>query len=166
MLRLGKRLSQEALALECDLDRTYVSGIERGRRNVSLRNIAALAHVLNVSLSEMFEGVDGVCSKEPNTLIGSCNTVLRWPACGLLQLVAKRRGRSAAQDTPFSALHGPYRRSEPQKAQHMPPAETEAGNAPGGQSPARPQAALNIRPILGRYPARRDIGTDISLCLL
>ena len=57
VLRLGRQLSQEALALECDLDRTYVSGIERGRRNVSLRNIAVLARVLNVSLSELFEGV-------------------------------------------------------------------------------------------------------------
>ena len=56
-VRLGRRLSQEALALECDLDRTYVSGIERGRRNVSLRNIAVLARVLNVSLSELFEDV-------------------------------------------------------------------------------------------------------------
>ena len=51
VLRVGRKLSQEALALECDLDRAYGSGIERGRRNVSLRNIAALARVLNVSLS-------------------------------------------------------------------------------------------------------------------
>jgi transcriptional regulator with XRE-family HTH domain len=58
VLRLGMQLSQEALALECDLDRTYVSGIERGRRNVSLRNITALARVLNVSLSQLFEGVE------------------------------------------------------------------------------------------------------------
>ncbi len=56
-LRHGRGLSQEAMALECELDRTYVSGIERGRRNVSLYNIQKLAEVLNLSLSELFEGI-------------------------------------------------------------------------------------------------------------
>ena len=33
-LRVNKGLSQEQLALKADLDRTYISGIERGKRNV------------------------------------------------------------------------------------------------------------------------------------
>ena len=56
-LRQSKGLSQEALAFEAELDRTYVSGIERGVRNVSLRNIEVLAYALGVSLSTLFEGL-------------------------------------------------------------------------------------------------------------
>jgi transcriptional regulator with XRE-family HTH domain len=41
-------LSQERLADECGLDRTYVSGIERGERNLSLRNIVIIARGLQV----------------------------------------------------------------------------------------------------------------------
>lgn len=42
-------LSQEALALEADIDRTYVSGIERGRRNPSVTMIAKLAERLKTT---------------------------------------------------------------------------------------------------------------------
>jgi transcriptional regulator with XRE-family HTH domain len=50
-MKLG--LSQEALAERADLDRTYISGIERGIRNVSLINIVELARALNVSPSKL-----------------------------------------------------------------------------------------------------------------
>lgn len=56
-LRTAKGVSQEALALECDLDRTYISGIERGVRNVSPVNIDLLARTLGVTLSELFSGL-------------------------------------------------------------------------------------------------------------
>jgi transcriptional regulator with XRE-family HTH domain len=56
-LRNAKRLSQEAFAAACGLDRTYISGIERGRRNVSLRNIEVIAQALGVSLSELMKGL-------------------------------------------------------------------------------------------------------------
>lgn len=56
-LRQQRRLSQEQLAELGDLDRTYISGIERGVRNVSLRNIEALAQALQVSLSELFKNL-------------------------------------------------------------------------------------------------------------
>ena len=55
--RLAVGLSQEALADRCGLDRTYISGIERGRRNVSLRNIDTLAFGLRLTLSTLFEGL-------------------------------------------------------------------------------------------------------------
>lgn len=42
-------LSQEALALGAEIDRTYVSGIERGRRNPSLTMIAKLAEKLGTT---------------------------------------------------------------------------------------------------------------------
>ena len=54
-LRLGKNLSQEKLSQICDIDRTYISGVERGIRNVSLLNIARLAKALDVSPSELLK---------------------------------------------------------------------------------------------------------------
>ena len=54
-LRRERGLTQEALAELSGLDRTYISGIERGIRNVALRNIEALAQALNISMSELFE---------------------------------------------------------------------------------------------------------------
>ena len=53
-LRKAKELSQEALALACGLDRTYIGGIERGERNVSLLNIERIAKALGVPVRELF----------------------------------------------------------------------------------------------------------------
>ena len=55
-IRLGKGISQEALAAAADLHRTYVSSVERGERNVSIVNIARLADALNVPIREFFPG--------------------------------------------------------------------------------------------------------------
>ena len=53
-LRKQKGLSQESLALACDLDRTYVGGVERGERNISLLNIYKIAAALGVPAKELF----------------------------------------------------------------------------------------------------------------
>lgn len=47
--RKGLDLSQEALALETEIDRTYISGIERGLRNPSLTLIVKLATALKTT---------------------------------------------------------------------------------------------------------------------
>lgn len=49
-------VSQEELGHLCGLDRTYISGIERGLRNVSLLNIESIARSLDVSIAELFAG--------------------------------------------------------------------------------------------------------------
>jgi transcriptional regulator with XRE-family HTH domain len=56
-LREARGLSQEAFADKCGLDRTYISGIERGKRNVSLLNISVLAKALGVPPSQLFNGI-------------------------------------------------------------------------------------------------------------
>jgi len=53
-LRKQKGLSQEALALACDLDRTYIGGVERGERNISLLNIQKVADALGISPRDLF----------------------------------------------------------------------------------------------------------------
>ena len=56
-LRQAHGLSQEAFADKCGLDRTYISGIERGKRNVALRNIESIARALGVSIAELSKGL-------------------------------------------------------------------------------------------------------------
>jgi len=54
-LRSKRALSQEDFADICGLDRTYISGIERGIRNVSLKNIEIIANALETDVSKLFE---------------------------------------------------------------------------------------------------------------
>ncbi len=56
-LREEQGYSQEAFAHECGLDRTYVGGIERGERNLALRNVEKVARALGISISELTEGM-------------------------------------------------------------------------------------------------------------
>lgn len=52
-LRHQRKLSQEALAERASLHWTYVSGIERGRRNPGLNTLGSIAAALRVSLAEL-----------------------------------------------------------------------------------------------------------------
>jgi transcriptional regulator with XRE-family HTH domain len=53
-IRIQKGISQEALALTSGLDRSYVGGVERGERNISLVNIHKIARALGVPAKELF----------------------------------------------------------------------------------------------------------------
>lgn len=53
-IRLDRGLSQEGLANEANLDRTYIPGIEKGERNVSITVIEKLAIALKVDIRDLF----------------------------------------------------------------------------------------------------------------
>ena len=53
-IRVERGLTQEALANMADLDRTYVTDVENGRRNISIVNLEKLIHALNISISDFF----------------------------------------------------------------------------------------------------------------
>jgi len=53
--RKKKGLSQEDLGFKSSLHRTYISEVERGRRNISIVNIARIAKALDLSIKEFFD---------------------------------------------------------------------------------------------------------------
>ena len=57
MLRKARALSQETFADLAGLDRSYVGGVERGERNVSLVNIKKFADALEISVEKLFQGL-------------------------------------------------------------------------------------------------------------
>ncbi|EPC6194218.1 helix-turn-helix domain-containing protein [Vibrio cholerae] len=54
-LRIMKGLSQEQLAFAANLDRTYISGVERGKRNISLLNIIKIANALDIAAHQLVD---------------------------------------------------------------------------------------------------------------
>ena len=50
-------LSQEELAHRASLDRTYISGVENGRRNISLKALNSVAKAMEINLAELFEDI-------------------------------------------------------------------------------------------------------------
>lgn len=57
-IRKQKKLSQEALAFQAGLDRTYVGSVERGERNVAVLNLVRIARVLHTSLSDLMDNIE------------------------------------------------------------------------------------------------------------
>lgn len=54
--RLAIGLSQEALAIDAGLDRSYMGGIERGEHNLAIINIVKIADALGICPSDLFKG--------------------------------------------------------------------------------------------------------------
>lgn len=54
-IRRAKGLSQERLALESGLARSYLGGVERGQRNIALLNIYRLAETLGITPASLLE---------------------------------------------------------------------------------------------------------------
>ena len=56
-LRVGKQLTQEQLALDAQLDLTYIGGIERGRRNPTVKVLGQIAAALDVTPADLLRPV-------------------------------------------------------------------------------------------------------------
>ncbi|MBQ3113255.1 MAG: helix-turn-helix transcriptional regulator [Phascolarctobacterium sp.] len=54
-LRNGIGLSQEKLALRAGVDRTYLAGIESGKRNVTITSLEKITNALEISLKDFFD---------------------------------------------------------------------------------------------------------------
>ena len=54
-LRKTQGISQEELAALSELDRTYITSVERGKRNISIVNIEKLASALGITLKDFFD---------------------------------------------------------------------------------------------------------------
>lgn len=56
-VREARGLSQEELAARAGIHRTYIGGVERGERNVGLKNVLRIARALDLPASALLEGV-------------------------------------------------------------------------------------------------------------
>lgn len=56
--RAKRGLSQEALAVDADLDRSYVGGIERGEHNLTVLNLRKIAAALDTKMSALLVAAD------------------------------------------------------------------------------------------------------------
>lgn len=61
--RIAIGLSQEELGLRANLDRTYISGVERGVRNPSLTALVSLASGLNITVSDLLNNLENCCNQ-------------------------------------------------------------------------------------------------------
>jgi len=57
-LRLKKGISQEQLALKAEIDRTYMTSVENGKRNISIQNIEKIIYALDTTFFFFFKGFD------------------------------------------------------------------------------------------------------------
>ena len=55
--RKKKGLSQEQLAFDADVDRSYIGGIERGERNVSFLTLVKIANCLGCDIAKFTKGI-------------------------------------------------------------------------------------------------------------
>ncbi|EFH24168.1 helix-turn-helix transcriptional regulator [Neisseria meningitidis] len=56
-LRKAQNLSQEKFALKAEIDRTYLAGIEQGKRNLSMKNMEKIINALGTTFHQFFEDI-------------------------------------------------------------------------------------------------------------
>lgn len=66
-LRIDKGLSQERLALEGNLDRTFISMLERGLRQPSLTTLIHISNVLGISASDLMAAIEQQMNSNTHT---------------------------------------------------------------------------------------------------
>ncbi len=66
-IRLGQEMTQERLAERAELHPNYISSVERGERNISIRNIERIANALGVTMSELVGQPENNAETKPAT---------------------------------------------------------------------------------------------------
>ena len=56
--RKQKKYSQEYLALKAGIDRTYITSVENGKRNISIKNIEKILIALEINFSDFFKEIE------------------------------------------------------------------------------------------------------------
>lgn len=59
-LRMQKKWSQEDLALEADINKNYLSDLERGMRNPTLKVMEKIANALEITIEELLKGIQSI----------------------------------------------------------------------------------------------------------
>jgi transcriptional regulator with XRE-family HTH domain len=54
-LRTQKKISQQKFAYEADIERSYLTHIEKGRKNISLETLAKITKALKISFKDFFK---------------------------------------------------------------------------------------------------------------
>lgn len=87
-LRKAQGLSQEELAEKADLHYTYIGGVERGERNLSLKSIERIASALKIEIRELFmPHLPEKAGVESNKIISDINNLLTSKNVGILRLI-------------------------------------------------------------------------------
>lgn len=56
-LRKKRGISQEKFAIKAEIDRTYLAGVEQGKRNSSLKSLEKIIIAFDISFHDFFEGM-------------------------------------------------------------------------------------------------------------
>lgn len=56
-IRAEQGISQEKLALKAEIDRTYLAGVEQGKRNPSIKSLEKIVVALDITFHDFFEGM-------------------------------------------------------------------------------------------------------------
>jgi transcriptional regulator with XRE-family HTH domain len=106
-IRNSKGLSQEQLSHLTDIDRSYISDVERGLRNIALENITILATALEIPVYQLFLGKNNILERWDIHLFQLEDLVLKNPSLRgfLIGYLAEAKIRELfAQDKRISAL--------------------------------------------------------------
>lgn len=59
-LRKSKGYSQEAFALLCDIDPSYMSIIERGEKAITIIKLEQISQALNITIKDLVDGIENI----------------------------------------------------------------------------------------------------------
>lgn len=57
-LRTEKKLSQQKFAYEADIERSYLTHVEKGRKNISMNTLKKITEALEISLKDFFDATE------------------------------------------------------------------------------------------------------------